>query len=159
MSNVSAARTKAEKPPLPPAPLSSAAQQARAVLKSIGLRGTAARLAVIRHMLETSGPLSHSEVCASLESGGFDSATIYRNLIELTRAGVLSRVDLGDHIWRFEKKRPARQRRQTHPHFVCDECGSVACLEEGDVKISGRRKMNGVAQVSSITVKGRCRKC
>ncbi len=157
MSIPSAERNKGGNPP--PARLSSATQDARTVLKGVGLRGTAARLAVLRHMLETPGPLSHSEVYASLESGGFDAATIYRNLIELTRVGVLSRVDLGDHIWRFEKKPAPRKRRIAHPHFVCDECGSVACLDEGDVKISGTRGIRSVGEVSSITVKGRCRKC
>jgi Fur family ferric uptake transcriptional regulator len=136
-----------------------AVQQARLILKSLGLRGTAARLAVVRYMLGASVPKSHAEVASALKAQGFDSATIYRNLIELTRARLLARVDLGDHVWRYERTRSAGQIRESHPHFVCDDCGSVACLDADEVRISRRGDGARVRQVSSITVKGRCRSC
>ena len=132
---------------------------ARKALRALGLRGTAARLAVFQHMLSAGGPQSHSDVSSALRSRGFDSATIYRNLIDLTKARVLERVDLGDHVWRFEKTRSANRKPKTHPHFVCDDCGSVACLDDGDVQISRVRSTRRVAEISAITVKGRCSSC
>jgi len=58
------------------------------------------------HHLETAlGPLTHAEVSEALHHLGFDRATIYRNLTELTEAALASRVELGDHVWRFEAKR------------------------------------------------------
>jgi len=133
--------------------------RARAVLGAKGMRRTAARLAVLRHMFAARGPESHAEVSAALNRLGFDSATIYRNLMELTRARILARIDLGDHVWRFEERRGARARGEAHPHFVCDGCGSVACLDSDYVRISGSGRSSRVARVSSITVKGRCRRC
>lgn len=132
---------------------------ARKALKALGLRGTAARLAVFQHMLFARGPQSHADVSVALRPRGFDSATIYRNLIELTKARILERVDLGDHVWRFEKTRNVNRKPKTHPHFVCDDCGSVACLDDGDVQISRVRSTRGVAEISAVTVKGRCSSC
>ncbi|MGO9606063.1 MAG: Fur family transcriptional regulator [Candidatus Binataceae bacterium] len=136
-------------------------ERARAILKGLRVRGTAARLAVLRHMLAAEGPESHSDVAEALQPQGFDSATIYRNLIELAKLGVLSRVDLGDHRWRFEKTAGRRAGRSTHPHFICNDCGSVSCLDDADVTVSSRRgrAKDRVAEVSAITLKGRCRSC
>jgi len=136
-------------------------ERAHAILKGLRVRGTAARLAVLAHMLAAPGPESHSDVSEALQPQGFDSATIYRNLIELAKLGVLSRVDLGDHRWRFEKTGNRRAGRSTHPHFICNDCGSVSCLDDADVTLSSRRGIakDRVAEVSAITLKGRCRSC
>ena len=136
-----------------------ALRDARNALKASGLRGTAARLAVFQHMLAARRPQSHSDVSAALHFHGFDAATIYRNLIELTRARILDRVDLGDHVWRFEKIRSVNRKQRTHPHFVCNDCGGVSCLEDGDVPLAGMRRTARIAEISAITVKGRCRSC
>ncbi len=150
---------KTKAPSSHPLAVSENLQQARTALRAAGLRGTVARLAVLQRLLAAQVPQSHSDVYIALRTRGFDSATIYRNLMELTRARLLTRVDVGDHVWRFEKTPGTRTSRATHPHFVCDECGSVACLDDGDVRVSRRRRNERVAQISSITVKGRCRRC
>ncbi len=74
-------------------------------IRGVGLRCTAARVAVMHHLETASGPLTHAEVAEALDELGFDRATIYRNLIELTEAKLAARVELGDHVWRFEAKR------------------------------------------------------
>ena len=71
----------------------------------MGLRCTAARMAVLDHVMTATGPKTHAEVAEALSDRGFDRATIYRNLTELTEAKIISRVELGDHVWRFELKR------------------------------------------------------
>jgi len=43
-----------------------------------------------------------TEVFAELQAEGWDRATLYRNLVDMTDAGLLRRVDLGDHVWRYE---------------------------------------------------------
>ena len=71
---------------------------------------------------------------AQLPEGAFDQATIYRVLSNLTDAGILVRMDLGDHIWRFEFADPSRGLREDHAHFVCNTCDGVSCLPDALLK-------------------------
>lgn len=134
----------------------------RELLNRASLRATPSRLAVLRHLLEAAVPQSHSELADLLEPEGFDRVTIYRNLIDLTEGGLLTRTDLGDHIWRFEPRREkSRNDRREHPHFVCNDCGSVSCLPELDVNVltkPGFRKP-ALAEICEVVLKGRCVAC
>ena len=112
------------------------------LVRGAGLRCTAARLAVLEHLLAATGPQTHAEVSTTLDHRGFDRATIYRNLTELTEAKLVTRVDLGDHVWRFEAKRhgggDGHSHGGDHPHFVCTSCGEVSCLDDVNVAITQR---------------------
>ena len=114
----------------------------KGLVRGAGLRCTTARLAVLEHLLAATGPQTHAEVSESLDHRGFDRATIYRNLTELTEAKLVTRVDLGDHVWRFEAKRHAGGESHghggDHPHFVCTSCGEVSCLDDVQVAITQR---------------------
>lgn len=103
-------------------------------LRAHGLRATSARVAVLRCLLEEGGPLSHAEVYDLVHDAGFDRATVYRNLVDLTEAGLARRYDLGDHVWRFELLTAAdADDADRHPHFVCNECGTIECLPDESV--------------------------
>jgi Fur family ferric uptake transcriptional regulator len=97
-------------------------------LRALGLRATGARLAVLRVLSGQSSPTSHPEIAEALASDGWDRATLYRNLVDLTRVGLLRRVDHGDHVWRYELADAGGHDEQTHPHFLCTVCGDLACL-------------------------------
>ena len=157
----------------------------KALVRGAGLRCTAARLAVLEHMLTAPGPKTHAEVSAALDHRGFDRATIYRNLTELTEAKLVTRVDVGDHVWRFEVKRheDGSGHGGDHPHFVCTSCGEVSCLDDVNVAITprpgteqrpsaadgtagkkaGRRSVagrrQGIPAVTEVLLKGTCENC
>lgn len=143
----------------PPPP--NALEKVRERLREVGLRCTAARLWVMQHLVEAASPLTHAQVADSLEPRGFDRATIYRNLIELTDAGLLSRIELGDHVWRFEARRPGGAENLDHPHFVCVQCGDVACLPSVSVNIKPApgTKQSRIGQITEVLLKGRCGHC
>ena len=111
-------------------------------------------------MIEATSPVTHAEVAETLASKGFDRATIYRNLVELTEAGLLSRIEVGDHVWRFELKGTGKQKRE-HPHFVCITCGEVSCLPSVSVNItpSPGTKRSSIGKVTEVLLKGRCGNC
>ena len=157
---------------------------ARERLRAAGLRCTPARLAVMQRLAAADGPRTHAELASELSAGarhagsGYDKATIYRNLVELTDAGLVTRVELGDHVWRFELKAGAENGAVPghHPHFVCTECGGVSCLDGMEVAITpflsgaakGRRPAGGrharpghnrIGSVSEVLLKGRCEDC
>jgi Fur family transcriptional regulator, ferric uptake regulator len=126
-----------------------------------GIRGTGARVAVLAHLSEASAPRSHAEIYEALMDRGYDRVTIYRNLKDLAEAGLLVRSDLGDHVWRFERKQQKAGHRTAHPHFVCVDCGGVSCLPVGALKVtpaSGAPRALRTRQVE-VQVKGRCDDC
>lgn len=129
-------------------------------LRAAGLRATPARVAVLRVLTGRGTASSHPEITAALAEDGWDRATLYRNLVDLTEVGILRRVDLGDHLWRYELAGEARHEDDAHPHFLCTVCGDVACLPDfvlpppaGQVPASVRR-----GQVA-IQLRGRCDRC
>lgn len=127
-------------------------------LRAAGLRSTAPRVAVLRALLARAAPVSHADLCGAME---LDRATIYRNLIDLTEAGLASRIDLGDHVWRFEVKRLVGDHVATHPHFVCSECGEVRCLPDVTVRIvAGKNAPRSLASKNvAIQLTSRCDDC
>lgn len=136
---------------------------ARARLRAAGLRSTGARLAVLRHLEARRAPVTHAELVGELAPLGYDRATIYRNLMDLTHAGLLSRTDLGDHVWRFELRSPAVGHGDaSHPHFSCTDCGTVACLPGVSLRLSAARGRfpRAVRQRAvSVQLRGRCDRC
>ena len=124
-------------------------------IRSAGLRATKGRIAVLGLLSDTSRPLNHAELVASLSHLGLDQATVYRNLMDLTRVGLLRRTDLGDHVWRFELV-AAGHHDEEHPHFVCIDCGAIQCLPDVDVNIHGAIPSNSSVQVR---LEGQCQDC
>jgi Fur family ferric uptake transcriptional regulator len=106
------------------------AEDIRTAVRSTGLRATPSRLAVLELVRASDAPVSHGDVADRLASQQWDRATIYRNLIDLSEAGLLRRTDVGDHVWRFEASSIGEDHDTVHPHFVCTECGRVECLRE-----------------------------
>ncbi len=130
----------------------------REVIRAVGLRVTAPRLAVLRLLADRAQPVSHADVVDALAVEGWDRATLFRNLTDLAEAGLLLRVDLGDHTWRYELK--ASHAEGAHPHFLCVSCGDIACLPADALPtttVSVPRAMReGRAEVQ---VRGVCDRC
>ena len=66
-----------------------------------------------------------------------DRATVFRNLTDLASAGLVTRRDMGDHVWRFALSREGEaDHGRQHPHLLCSDCGTVICLPDVKVKIT-----------------------
>lgn len=95
---------------------------ARETIRAAGLRATPQRLAVLAVVARTAGAhLSAEDVWLRLRegSGEMDRSTVYRVLADLTEAGLLEQVRLGDGVSRFEIQDVA------HHHAVCTRCGAT----------------------------------
>ena len=159
----------------PPAPPEASAvppeDEVRDRLRGAGLRVTPARLALVRELAGAGVPLSHGEVVDRLrppvarEPGGdpprrFDQSTLFRGLSDLSDAGLLARLDLGDAVRRYEWL-PADGGDPVHPHHVCTECGRIVCLEGFGLKLTpakgaGREQIGSIGEV---VLRGRCGDC
>ena len=110
----------------------------RAELRRVGLRATGPRVAVLKSLHAASAAVSHADIATELGPEGWDRATVYRNLIDLTDAGLLKRVDRGDHTWRFTLKQHA-EGQAGQAFFVCDVSGEITPLPAGTVSITPGR--------------------
>lgn len=132
--------------------------QAKEMLRSSGLRVTAPRLAVLRVVMGASTPLSHSEVLEELKETDWDPATIYRNLVKLRDAGITRIASRADGIDRYALAGEDDAHR--HPHFVCQDCGKVACLP---VELTASIVMEGPwaasVQKAMVQLSGECPDC
>ena len=134
--------------------------EAKAILHSEGLRGTAARVAVVRLLAAERAPLSHAEVIERLREFGFDQSTLYRSLTELADAGILARLDLGESSRRYELIQGERLGFSEHPHFSCVECGKLFCLSDYSVSLLPKNKSSkGPGRLLEVLVKGYCAEC
>ena len=131
------------------------------MLRAVGLRSTAPRVAVLRHLIEANVPLSHGEIFDGLGKQGFERATLYRNLMDMAEKGLIGRTDLGDHVWRFEIKKHVAGHTIEHPHFVCTDCGTVSCLPDTSVRIArGKASPKSVGgRDVAVQLRGRCDDC
>lgn len=136
-------------------------KQIQDLIRAAGLRSTASRIAVLEHFYTHGGRNSHADLFEALGDRGFDRATIYRILMDLSEAKILSRTDLGDHVWRFELRRPdSADHGEEHPHFVCVDCGQVSCLPGLQVKVTGSKAPRSVAKKKvAVQLKGVCDDC
>ncbi|MEZ4440527.1 MAG: transcriptional repressor [Polyangiaceae bacterium] len=139
------------------APLSR--QAARDRIRDVGLRATPGRIATYQVLAEAEAPLTHADVVTALAASGLDRATVYRNLMDLTEAGLVARSDLGDHAWRFELSH-ATAHEGDHVHFVCVDCGEVACLPNVALQVTGDGVPRAVHQQRvEVQLRGRCDDC
>ena len=93
----------------------------REIIRAAGLRATPQRLAILSVVEHAGGAhLSAEDVwLLRQESGEMDRSTVYRVLADLTGAGLLEQVRLGDGVSRFEIQEVA------HHHAVCTRCGAT----------------------------------
>lgn len=141
-------------PPEPVAPPTSPRDRIRAA----GFRATKARITVLAALDGAAAPLSHAELLAVL-GPGWDRATVYRNLSDLTERGLLVQVDLGDGVQRYEVRAP-QAHAESHPHFVCVDCGNVQCLDDVQVTLSGPALPPAIAEADvSVRISGHCDDC
>jgi Fur family ferric uptake transcriptional regulator len=133
----------------------------RARIRAAGLRVTPPRIAVLQRLHGGKSPSTHAEIVDALAPAGWDRATIFRNLNDLADAGLLHRVDVGDHVWRFEMCEESEPHAGgEHPHFVCNECGAVTCLPDADVQVKSRGGPRALKSKGlEVQIKGRCDRC
>ena len=135
-------------------------EAAKSVLRGVGMRCTAARIAVIQALEAAESPMTPGSVVDFLCEYGFDKSTIYRSLTELNEAGLVVRLDLGDAVRRFELLPLENDGAPEHPHFMCVDCGKVVCMSGFDVELKGRsRKARSPGIMSEILVRGHCHDC
>jgi Fur family transcriptional regulator, ferric uptake regulator len=129
-------------------------------LSGSGYRRGGARQAVIELLDEQTCALSALDIEDALRARDgrrVGRASIYRVLDELVSLDLLTRVDVGDGVARYEAQRSAH-----HHHLVCDDCGRLEPFEDDALE----RAIRGLATRVSfdvsdhdVTLHGSCANC
>ncbi|WP_022851193.1 Fur family transcriptional regulator [Limisalsivibrio acetivorans] len=129
---------------------------ARDLLRGKNLKVTQARERVLDVLLGSERPLNAKEVHSESES---DQATVYRALSVLKESGLVREI-LGESGVSFYEK--ACRHNPVHPHFHCEVCGMVYCLDPlsfEDGLILGKVGEGFTVKSVSLDIKGVCSKC
>jgi Fur family ferric uptake transcriptional regulator len=137
------------------------AQHALDVLRGAGYRSGGARRKVVEHLDGQDCCLSAQETYEQIAAGGtrVGIASVYRVLDLLAARGLLTRIDLGDGVARYE---PARPDGHHHHHLVCGDCGKVEAFEDDALE----RELSRVADrlgypvdAHDVVLRGACGDC
>jgi len=92
-----------------------------ASVRARGGRATSSRRALLEALFNTDGHLTAEELAAAVQARapGVYISTIYRNLDDLQRLGVVVHSHLGHGPATYQLASSA------HAHFICDNCGAT----------------------------------
>ena len=133
-------------------------------LSDAGFRRGGARQVVIELLDEQPCALSALDIedeLRSREGRRVGRASIYRVLDELVTLDLLSRVEVGDGVARYEPQRPHHE-NEHHHHLVCDGCGRLEPFQDDALERAIRGLAARVAfDVSDhdVTLHGSCENC
>ncbi len=138
-------------------------EHAQERLSAAGYRRGGARQVVIELRDEQACALSALDIEDALrarEGRQVGRASIYRALDELVTLDLLSRVEIGDGVARYEPQRPHDDAH--HHHLVCDGCGKLepfqdAALEQAIHGLAARVSFD--VSDHDVTLHGCCESC
>jgi Fur family ferric uptake transcriptional regulator len=122
------------------------------------------RLAVLGAVISSHKPLGAPDVIRKL-GDDTDSVTVYRTLNTLAEHKLVHRVRGEDGAWRYASSSAGKKEDtpHSHAHFVCDECGTVECLEESSIPKSFvpslRIGSRYAVRYPEVVLHGLCPKC
>lgn len=134
-----------------------------ASLRSIGVRMTPARQAVVAALEVTEGPVAAQDLHPRLDPP-VPLSSLYRSLSVLSESGVLASHHGSDGVVRFEF---AEWLTGHHHHLICSSCGDIADVE---VPVANEERLEKMAQEiasragflstgHSLEIEGTCRSC
>jgi Fur family transcriptional regulator, peroxide stress response regulator len=125
-------------------------------LEDCGLRCTPQRYAVMAFLLGHPKHPTASEIFEAVNRVDPRSsrATIYNNLSDLVKAGLVREVAVEGRAARFDAK------GMRHHHFICDRCGNVEDVEWYDVPQPASGSLGKrVLRECELIFRGLCAKC
>jgi Fur family ferric uptake transcriptional regulator len=128
------------------------------LLRESGGRATTSRRELLRCLFEESSHHTAEELAADVQRVAPDVhlSTIYRNLEELERMGIIVHAHLGHGPATYHLA------SDTHGHLVCEHCGMAFEAPEGifeDLAETAQRDFHFVIDPRHFAVLGRCAGC
>ncbi len=104
-------------------------EHATATLGRAGFRRGGARSAVVELLGRQACALTARDIDDALRAEGrsVGRASVYRALEQLDELGLVSRLEVGQGMARYEPVHPSGDH---HHHLVCDRCGAITPFED-----------------------------
>lgn len=139
-------------------PAASSVEEVLALLRAGGGRATASRRVLLEVLFESGDHRSVEDLTAAVQARAPDVhlSTIYRNLEELERLGVLVHTHLGHGPATYQLAARA------HSHLVCESCGvRFEAPEElfAGLAEEASRRYGFIIDPHHFSVLGRCADC
>jgi Fur family ferric uptake transcriptional regulator len=138
------------------------ADHAAEQLAEAGFRRGGARAAVVELLDGQACALSAYDIEEALRDQGDRAvarASVYRILDELEELKLVSRIDVGQGITRYEPIRPGGHH---HHHMVCDVCGKIVPFSDDGLERAIDRlakRVTFAVDEHEIVLHGRCADC
>jgi Fur family ferric uptake transcriptional regulator len=131
-------------------------QAAMTRVRASGGKVTPARVNILGLLIEAGRALSHHDIEDKLRRiAATDRVTLYRVLEWLVDQRLAHRVSSTDRVWRYSI---VGAEQHDHPHFHCDQCGRLLCMER--LATQQLRLPRGYrSERIELTVKGVCADC
>jgi len=132
---------------------------AEAIKRSLadgGLRSTPQRYAVMAFLMKQPGHPTAAEIFKAVNrlDPRSSRATIYNNLRDLVKAGLVREVSMEGRAARFDAK------GTRHHHFICDRCGNVEDVDWYEVPRPAAATLGKrVVRECELIFRGLCTKC
>ncbi len=137
--------------------MSNSAAELREAFRSVALRPTAQRFAVLEFLARRPVHATAAEIYRAVNRTNprASRATVYNNLRDLERSGLVREMVSEGRASRFD----ARLHR--HHHFVCDQCGAIEDIAWFDLPAgTGKPQLRGrTVRRYEIVFRGRCQTC
>lgn len=130
-------------------------------LRKQGLRRTPVRAGVVEVLTASDRPMSVPDILGKLR--GVDSVTVYRTLNTFVTKKIVHRVRGDDRSWLYAIGTADSSTPHKHPHFVCEGCGKVECLEKATIPDDFLSSLHVGREYrvhySEVVLHGSCPKC
>jgi Fur family transcriptional regulator, ferric uptake regulator len=128
------------------------------IVRQHGGRATPARRLLLQALFRSQEHRSAEELAAEVHAHAPDVhlSTVYRNLEELERLGVIDGTRLGDRSVTYHLASAA------HGHLVCEKCGSMTEVPDDmfrDLIRSARTRYGFAINPNRFAVTGQCANC
>jgi len=136
----------------------STVEEVFALLRAQGGRATPPRRILLEILFDTDRHLTAEELATAVQKRSPDVhlSTIYRNLEELQKLGVVTHTHLGHGPVTYQLAAHA------HAHFICDQCGKrVEAKDElfRDLARKAERELGFTIDPHHVAIFGRCSDC
>ena len=121
-----------------------------ALLRRADQRYTKGRRALVAALRSIGQPITIPQI---LEAGdGLAQSSVYRNLVVLEEAGVVTRIVTNDEFARYEL---AESLTEHHHHLICSSCGDVTDFSLGSrTEASLDKALHQIADAAGFRVEG-----
>ncbi|MEA3512319.1 MAG: transcriptional repressor [Campylobacterota bacterium] len=114
------------------------------IIKNKNIKLTPARLELLELLINANKPICYDDIKDTLN---MDKATFYRNISKFVDEKIIISFESND------KKRYFAFETNIHPHFICNYCNQIKCINNfPPILLDGYK-------IENIILKGRCQDC